>query len=113
MAKLDDVIATLADDLLSRCGITPDLALLTRVAIGCGPAIHDPDQRFIDMTDRAELARLKSNFLIRKLGLPDGPALAEGIEAAIDAAGGTGAPRFRAVVHYLLVRHFGRESVFR
>ena len=43
MGKRDDLIAKYADDLKSKCGVTPDMDLLTKVTIGCGPSIYDAD----------------------------------------------------------------------
>ena len=43
MGKRDDLIAKYADDLKTKCGMTPDMALLTKVTIGCGPSIYDAD----------------------------------------------------------------------
>ena len=43
MGKRDDLIAKYADDLRKKCGIEPDMDLLTKVTIGCGPAIYDDD----------------------------------------------------------------------
>ena len=40
MGKRDDLIAKYADDLKNKCGMEPDMALLTKVTIGCGPAIY-------------------------------------------------------------------------
>ena len=43
MSKRDDLIAIYASDLQEKCGVTPDMALLTKVAIGLGPAIYNSD----------------------------------------------------------------------
>jgi hypothetical protein len=43
MGKRDDLIAQYADDLKNKCNMTPDMALLTKVTIGCGPAIYNAD----------------------------------------------------------------------
>ena len=43
MSKRDDLIAKHADDLKNKCGMTPDMALLTKVTIGCGPSIYNAD----------------------------------------------------------------------
>ncbi len=37
MSKRDDLIALYARDLTEKCGVTPDMDLLTKVTIGCGP----------------------------------------------------------------------------
>ena len=112
MGKRDDLIAKYADDLKTKCKMNPDMALLTKVTIGCGPAIYDGDACTVSDSDAGELESVKKNFLIKKLGLPDGPKLDEAIDAAIDTYGRTNRSKYRAVLYYMLTRHFGRESTF-
>lgn len=40
MSKRDELITRYADDLKNKCGVEPDLDLLTKVTIGCGPSIY-------------------------------------------------------------------------
>lgn len=112
MGKRDELIEKYADDLKSKCGITPDMALLTKVTIGCGPAIYNADSATVASSDPAELETVKNNYLIKKLGLADGPALMEGIEKAIDTYGKSERNKYRAVVYYLLCTHFKKEAVY-
>jgi Protein of unknown function (DUF2853) len=112
MGKRDDLIAKYSDDLKNKCNITADIALLTKVTIGCGPSIYDNDASTVAASDKDELERIKSNFLVKKLGLKDGPALMEGINAAIDTYGKSERNKLRAVFYYLLVKHFGKESAY-
>ena len=112
MGKRDELIAGYAEDLKTKCGVTPDMALLTKVTIGCGPAIYDNDAQTVAASDSAEIERVKTNFLIKKLGLTDGPALSEGINAVIKTYGRSERNKYRAVFYYLLVKHFGKESVY-
>jgi hypothetical protein len=113
MGKRDELIAKYADDLKNKCKVTPDMALLTKVTIGCGPSIYDNDAQTVAASDKDELERIKSNFLIKKLGLKDGANLMDGINAAIDTYGKSERNKFRAVFYYLLVKHFGRESAYK
>lgn len=112
MGRRDDLIAKYAGDLRDKCKVTPDMELLRKVTIGCGPTIYDADAQYVAASDQDELSRIRANFLIRKLGLSDGPALDEGISAAIKTYGQSERQKHRAVFYYLLVRHFGRESVY-
>ena len=112
MGKRDDLIARYAEDLAVKCKITPDLALLTKVTIGCGPAIYDNDAQTVSASQPTELETIKKNFLIKKLGLTDGPALTDGINAAIQTYGASERNKYRAVFYYLLVKHFGKEAVY-
>jgi hypothetical protein len=113
MGKRDELIAKYADDLKTKCKVTPDMALLTKVTIGCGPSIYDNDAQTVAASDKEELERIKSNFLIKKLGLKDGPSLMEGINAAVETYGKSERNKFRAVFYYLLVKHFGREAAYK
>ncbi len=71
------------------------------------------ESQTVAASDKAELERIKSNFLIKKLGLKESPALMEGIDAAIDTYGKGERNKFRAVFYYLLVKHFGREAAYK
>ncbi len=112
MSKRDDLIETYAADLRDKCGVTPDMDLLTKVTIGLGPAIYNNDSMYVAGGDGSELETVKNNFLVRKLGLADGPSLMEGIDKALDTYGRSNPRKYRAVVYYLLATHFGREGAY-
>lgn len=112
MSKRDEKIAKYADDLRKKCKIEPDMALLTKVTIGCGPTIYSADTETVAASDPTELARVKTNFLIKKLGLPDGPALDAAIAAVVETYGKSERNKHRAVIYYMLTKHFGKEAVY-
>jgi hypothetical protein len=112
MGKRDDLIAQYAADLKNKCGMEPDMALLTKVTIGCGPAIYDADAATVAGTQPGEIETVKKNFLIRKLGLKDGPELDAAIASVIETYGKSERNKYRAVVYYMLTRHFKKESVY-
>lgn len=112
MGKRDELIAKYADDLTNKCGMTPDMDLLTKVTIGCGPAIYNADAATVAASQAAELETVKENFLIKKLGLSDGPALMDAIDSVIETYGKSERNKYRAVVYYMLVKHFKKEGVY-
>jgi hypothetical protein len=112
MGKRDDLIAKYAGDLKNKCGMSPDMDLLTKVTIGCGPAIYNDDASTVAATQDSELETVKENFLIKKLGLNDGPQLMDAINAVIETYGRSERNKYRAVVYYMLVKHFGKEAVY-
>jgi hypothetical protein len=112
MSKRDDLITKYAADLEDKCGVTPDMDLLTKVTIGCGPSIYNADSATVSGTDPSELATVKNNFLIKKLGLNDGAELDQAIDAVMDTYGKSNRNKYRAVVYYLLTTHFKKESVY-
>lgn len=113
MNKRDELIEIYAGELRNKCGQAPDMDLLSRVTIGLGPAIYNPDACTVAGTDPKELDRIRRNFLMKRLGLPDGPDLVDGLDHVIEAYGRSNRAKHRAVVYYLLTRHFGREAAYR
>ena len=112
MSKRDELITKYAADLKDKCGVTADMALLTKVTIGCGPSIYNADAATVSGSDASELATVKNNFLIKKLGLKDGADLDKGIDAVMEKYGRSNRNKYRAVVYYLLTKHFKKESAY-
>lgn len=112
MGKRDELIAKYAEDLKTKCGMAPDMDLLTKVTIGCGPAIYKADAETVAASDPSELETVKTNFLMKKLGLADGPELMDAIDAVIETYGRSERNKYRAVVYYMLVKQFGKEAVY-
>lgn len=112
MSKRDELIEKYADDLRNKIGETPDMDLLRKVTIGCGPSIYNKDAATVAGSDKSELETVKNNFLIKKLGLSDGAELDSAIDTVMEKYGRSERTKYRAVVYYLLARHFGKESVY-
>lgn len=112
MSKRDDLIAQYADDLKNKCGMDPDMDLLTKVTIGCGPSIYNADSSTVASSQPSELETVKANFLMKKLGLADGPELMEAINSVVETYGKSERNKYRAVVYYMLTKHFSKESVY-
>jgi hypothetical protein len=113
MSKRDELIAKYADDLKNKCKMTPDMALLTKVTIGCGPAIYNADASTVAGSQPSELETIKKNFLMKKLGLKDSPDLMKAINATIETYGKSERSKYRAVIYYMLTKHFGKEAVYK
>jgi len=112
MGKRDELIAKYADDLRNKCKMEPDMALLTKVTIGCGPAIYDNDAQTVAASQASELETIKKNFLMKKLGLKDGPELDAALKSVIETYGQSERNKYRAVVYYMLTKHFRKEAVY-
>ena len=113
MGKRDELIAKYAEDLRNKCKMEPDMDLLTKVTIGCGPSIYDNDAQTVAGSQPKELETVRKNFLVKKLGLKDGPELAEAIDSVIETYGKSERNKYRAVIYYMLTKHFGKEAVYR
>lgn len=112
MSKRAALIEKYAADLKDKCGMEPDMDLLTKVTIGLGPSIYNKDSSMVSGSDKTELDRVKANFLIKKLGLADGPELDAGIAAAVETYGKSNPNKHRPVFYYLLTKHFGKEAIY-
>lgn len=112
MSKRTELIEKYAADLKEKCGVTPNMELLEKVTIGCGPSIYNKDSSTVASSSETELATVKNNFLIKKLGLTDSPKLDEGISKVMEQYGASNRNKYRAVVYYLLTVHFKKESIY-
>ncbi|KJD34200.1 hypothetical protein PW52_13470 [Tamlana sedimentorum] len=112
MSKRDELIAKYAVDLKEKCGVEADMDLLKKVTIGCGPSIYNADASTVSGSDASELATVKNNFLIKKLGLSESDDLDGAIASVIEQYGKSNRTKYRAVVYYLLTKHFGKESIY-
>lgn len=112
MSKFQECLETY-DKEFSKLKIKYDDKLLAAVAKGCGPSIYNNDASKVSSGDKAELERVKNNFLIKKLGLKDTPKLDEGIAAVVSQFGSSNRNKYRAMFYYLLVKHFRKASVYK
>lgn len=112
MSKRDELIEKYAADLKDKCGVTPDMDFLKKVTIGCGPSIYNRDAATVSSSDEKELATVKNNFLKKKLGVTDEAEADKAIDAVMDQYGRSTKAKYRAVVYYLLAKHFKKESVY-
>ena len=112
MSEREKLIAKYAKDLQEKCGITPDVPLLTKVTIGCGPSIYSADAATVSGSQASELETVKKSFLIKKLGLASGPELDSALASVMTTYGKSNRNKYRAVVYYMLVKHFKKESVY-
>ncbi|WP_100611446.1 DUF2853 family protein [Confluentibacter lentus] len=112
MNKRDELIVKYAADLKEKFDVIADMDLLTKVTIGCGPSIYNADSSTVSGSNDSEIQTIKSNFLIKKLGLKDSPDLDKGIDTIMETYGKSNRNKYRVVVYYLLVKHFKKESVY-
>lgn len=112
MSRREELIERYADDLRNKVGVQPDMDLLRKVTIGCGPSIYMADASTVAMTQPHELATVRNSYLRGKLGLSDGPELDAAIDKVMEMYGRSERNKYRAVVYYLLCVHFGKQDVY-
>ena len=110
MSKIDDLCVKYAKE-IEGLGEKVDAKLLRAVAKGCGPSIYRADASLVAVSDPKEVARVKKNFCMAKLGLKDTPKTDEGIDAVKKLYNKR--RKLRAVFYYLLVKHFRKGSIYK
>lgn len=97
---------------VSDLGLDISEDLLTKVAKGLGPSIYNADSSKVSGSDQTELDRVKANYLMKKLGLADSPALDAAVAEVMDKMGSSNRNKYRAVVYAMLCKKFGKESIY-
>jgi hypothetical protein len=112
MSKLEEKIAAYTAE-AKKLKLDLDENLIAAVTKGLGPSIYKADAETIAASDKAEIDRLKTNFLVKKLGLKDDSKLDDAISEVIEAVGKSNKHKYRAIVYALLVKKFKKESVYK
>ena len=89
----------------------PDQALVAALVKNYALVLRKPDTALVSCSDPKELATVKKNFLIKKLGLKDGPGLDAAVQKVCERMKAE-RRKSRAVFYYLLVKDLGKERVF-
>lgn len=112
MSKFQEEVAKYKK-LMDKIGVKYSDAMLEKVAKGCGPSIYNKDACTVAASDPKELARVKNNYLIKKLGLKDSAKLDDGIKEVMTKIGSSNRNKYRAVVYYMLMQKFKKSSVYK
>jgi len=112
MSKRDELITLYTKELKEKCNVKADQDLLTKVTIACGPSIYNADASTVGCSSKSELETVKQSFLVKKLGLKEGPELDKAIEEVCQKMGSSNRNKYRAMFYYLLTEKFKKQSVF-
>ncbi len=113
MSKFDDALVRYHSEMNDKIGMKDvDADLLRAITKSLGPSIYNEDSSRVSCSDKTELDRVKKNFLIKKLGMEDGPELDAALKQACQDIGSSNRNKFRAIFYYILVKNLGKESVF-
>lgn len=111
MSKLVDKIAFYHNE-MKNLGISCDAKLLEKVTSGLGPTIYQKDSEKVSGSDEKEIATVRKNFLIKKMGCPDSPELDAALAKAVDIMGKSNPNKYRAIFYYLLVKELKLEKKY-
>ena len=112
MSKLDEKITAYIAE-AKKLKLPLEDPLIESVTRGLGPSIYKADAETIATSDPDEIKRLKTNFLIKKLGLADDAKLDAAIDEVFTQIGKSNRNKYRVLVYALLVKKFKKESVYK
>lgn len=112
MSKRDELIEKYAADIKDKFGEAANMELLTKVTIGLGPAIYNMDASKVSGGDDKEKETVKNNYLIKKLGMKESADMMPAIDSVLTKYGASNKNKHRAVVYYMLCKHFKKESAY-
>lgn len=112
MSKLDELVVKYIAD-AEKIEKNPDKDLIRTMAKSMGPSIYNRDASTVAGSDPEELGRVRKNYLIKKLGLPDNDKLDEAIDMVMEKYGKSNPNKHRVVVYYLLAKHFKKEGIYK
>ena len=113
MSKLDEKVGKYIE-VVKEKGIDLDPDLLRKVTRACGPSIYNRDSETIATSQAGEMERIEKNFLVKRLGLDaERDDLKGAIDTVIETYGRSDRAKYRAVVYYMLTKHFGKEGVYK
>ena len=112
MSKLDEKIGKYTEA-CEKLGLDLSADLVEKVTRALGPSIYNADAESVSCSDPDELARVRENFLKKKLGLSDNDdTLDAAIKEVCEAMGTSNRNKYRALFYALLVKKFGKESAY-
>jgi len=115
MGKFDEQIELFVADMTKKKigGAKIDMAVLKGAAKSCGPSLYRKDAATVACSDKDEMARIKKNFLLKKLELKDSPKLDEALKEACKEMGSSNRNKHRAIFYYLLIKKFRKSPMFK
>ncbi len=111
MSKLDEKIAHYTEA-AKKLNLGLDEVYIAKVTGALGPSIYNKDAETVSCSDSSELETVKKNFLIKKLGLDDLPALDDAIKKVCETMGSSNRSKYRALFYALLAKEFSKEDVY-
>lgn len=108
MSKFDEKMEAYTAE-LAKYDKKGDHDLLRAVTKGLGPSIYNSDSHLVACSDKDEVARVVTNYGVKKLGASQADAEAAVAEVckAYDSN-----RKHRAVFYYMVCKKLGKESVY-
>jgi len=109
MSKFDEAIEKYKAEFIKIGVKRPDKDLLHKAAKACGPSLYNADACKVSSSDKAELDRVKKNFIAKKLGVKDEAKADKAIAKVVAKLGPKNRNKYRAMFYYLLCKELKKS----
>ena len=107
MSKFDEVVAKCEEQLEKSGGkATPEQ--LRAIAKGLGPSLYNADSFLIAASDKSEMDRIVTNFIIKKLEITDEAQQQAALDFAVEKIGKSTRNKMRPVFYALVAENLGK-----
>lgn len=107
MSKLEEKIELYKSN-MEKLGLDYEEDKLRACVKACGPSIYNADSETVSSGDPEEMARVKNNYLIKKLGLSEEDDLDAILDYAVEKIGKSNRKKYRAIMYYLCSEKAGK-----
>ncbi len=112
MSKFDDQMEIYLAE-VKKHGFKLKKDLLTAVAKSLGPSIYRANSSKVACSKKDERDTIKKNYLIKKLGLKDGPKLDEAIIETCKEMGSSNRNKYRPIFYALLAKRVRKAAFYK
>ncbi|QHI35611.1 hypothetical protein IMCC3317_09570 [Kordia antarctica] len=99
--------------IVSSLNLDFDIELFENITKHLGGSLKNKDAALVACSDEKELKLVKTNFLIKKLGLSDSPKLDETMQKVCELMGKSNRQKHRESFYYLLTALLEKEAIFK
>ena len=112
MSKFDELIVKYKASMDKHEIKGVSMKLVTAVAKALGPSIYNKNSQLVACAQAPERDRVKTNYLIKKLGLEDGPKLDAAILDVCAKMGSKNRTKHRPIFYALLAKKFKKTDMY-
>ncbi len=112
MSKFDDVVDRCKTQ-LDKQKVSYDETALRGVAKSLGPSIYNKDSLLVAASDKAEMDKIKTNFLIGKMGCKPSDDLDGILSKAVETIGRSNTQKLRPAFYYILAQQLGKVNTYK
>ena len=112
MSKFDELVVKYKASMDKHEIKGVSMKLVTAVAKSLGPSIYNKNSQLVACAKAEERDRLKKNYLVKKLGLEDGPKLDKAILDVCAKMGSRNRTKHRPIFYALLAKKFKKTDMY-